>query len=62
MSVRAGDGYVRHMKARGAEVVLTGESDPATALVKLVAGEALPDQRVDVTTSPCRLRDLFSRY
>jgi predicted Fe-Mo cluster-binding NifX family protein len=58
----AGDGFVRHMKTRGADVLLTGESDPATALSNLIAGEALPDQRFDITTSLCKLRDLFSRH
>ncbi len=58
----AGDGFVRHMKKRGAEVLLTGETDPAAALQRIVAGEALPDQRFDVTTALCKLRDLFSRH
>ena len=58
----AGDGFVRHMKTRGAEVVLTGEADPATALAKIIAGETLPDPRFDITTSLCKLRDLFSRH
>ncbi|MBI5132082.1 MAG: hypothetical protein HZA66_21780 [Rhodopseudomonas palustris] len=58
----AGDGYVRHMKKRGADVVLTGETDPATALAHVIKGEALPDQRFDITTTLCRLRDLFSRH
>lgn len=58
----AGDGFIRHMKKRGADVLLTGETDPAIALAHIVAGEALPDQRFDVTTSFCKLRDLFSRH
>ena len=58
----AGDGFVRHMKKRGAEVLLTGESDPVAALTKLAAGETLPDQKFDITTSLCKLRDIFSRY
>lgn len=58
----AGEGFVRHMKKRGAEVVLTGESDPVTALTRLAAGEALADQKFDITTSLCKLRDIFSRY
>jgi len=58
----AGDGFVRHMKRRGAEVLLTGESDPSAALARILAGEALPDQRFDVTTALCKLRDLFSRH
>ncbi|MFG1288471.1 NifB/NifX family molybdenum-iron cluster-binding protein [Xanthobacter versatilis] len=58
----AGDGFLRHMKKRGTDVLLTGESDPATALAKILAGEALPDQRFDVTTTLCKVRDLFSRH
>lgn len=58
----AGDGFVRHMKLRGAEVLVTGETDPAIAITRILAGEALPDPRFDITTSLCKLRDLFSRY
>ncbi|MFO1115470.1 MAG: hypothetical protein U1E28_07300 [Beijerinckiaceae bacterium] len=58
----AGDGFIRHMGKRGAAVLLTGETDPAQALARLAAGEALPDQRFDITTSLCKLRDLFSRH
>jgi hypothetical protein len=58
----AGDGFIRHMGKRGAEVLLTGETDPATALALLASGETLPDQRFDITTSLCKLRDLFSRH
>lgn len=58
----AGDGFVRHMKKRGTEVLVTGEQDPATALGKIIAGEALENPRFDITTSLCKLRDLFSRY
>jgi hypothetical protein len=50
------------MKKRGADVLLTGETDPALALAQIVAGAALPDQRFDITTSLCKLRDLFSRH
>lgn len=62
VAASAGDGFIRHMKTRGADVLLTGETDPATALTHIVAGEALPDQRFDITTSLCKLRDLFSRH
>ena len=58
----AGDGFVRHMRKRGAEVVLTSETDPTTALTKIIAGEPLPEQRFDITTSLCKLRDLVSRH
>jgi predicted Fe-Mo cluster-binding NifX family protein len=58
----AGDGFIRHMKKRGTDVLLTGETDPEAALARVIAGEALPDQRFDITTSLCKLRDLFSRH
>lgn len=58
----AGDGFIRHMKRRGTEVLLTGETDPAEAITRIVAGEALPDPRFDITTTLCKLRDLFSRH
>jgi hypothetical protein len=58
----AGEGFIRHMKKRGAEVLLTGESDPALAITRILAGEALPDPRFDITTALCKVRDLFSRH
>lgn len=58
----AGDGFLRHMGRRGADVLLTGEADPETALRRILAGEALPDPRFDVTRALCRIRDLFSRH
>lgn len=58
----AGDGFVRHMQKRGTQVLLTGETDPSAALTRILAGEALPDRRFDVTTALCKLRDLFSRH
>lgn len=62
IAASAGDGFLRHMNAWGAEVLLTGETDPQAALRKVLAGEALPDTRFDVTTALCKVRDLFSRY
>ena len=58
----AGDGFIRHMKKRGAEVLLTSETDPSVALSRILAGEALPDRRFGITTALCKLRDLFSRH
>ncbi|GAB4061029.1 hypothetical protein [Uliginosibacterium sediminicola] len=58
----AGDGFIRHMHKRGTDVLLTGETDPATAVTRVIAGEALPDKRFDITTVFCKLHDLFSRH
>jgi len=62
VAASAGDGFIRHMKKRGTEVLLTGEEDPAIAITRILAGEALPDPRFDITTTLCKLRDLFSRH
>ncbi|MBK9442830.1 MAG: hypothetical protein IPN53_16620 [Comamonadaceae bacterium] len=62
VAASAGDGYLRHMEKWGAKVLLTGETDPLTALKKVLAGEALPDTRFDITTTLCKLRDLFSLH
>jgi predicted Fe-Mo cluster-binding NifX family protein len=62
VAASAGDGFIRHMKKRGAEVLLTGESDPAVAITRIMAGEALPETRFDIMTALCKLRDQFSRH
>ncbi|MGB4584309.1 MAG: hypothetical protein WBI05_09385 [Rhodoferax sp.] len=62
IAASAGDGYIRHMAKWGAQVVLTGETAPLIALQKIIAGEALADTRFDLTTTLCKLRDLFSRH
>ena len=62
VAASAGDGYVRHMAKWGAQVVLTGESVPVHVLQKILAGEALPETRFDITTALCKVRDLLSRH
>jgi predicted Fe-Mo cluster-binding NifX family protein len=62
VAASAGDGFVRHMEKWGAKVLLTGETDPVRALEQILKGEALPDTRFDVTTTLCKLRDLFSSH
>jgi hypothetical protein len=62
VAASAGDGYFRHMGKWGAQVLLTGEDEPIVALKKILNGEALPDTRFDITTTLCKLRDLFSSH
>ena len=50
------------MRKRGAQVLLTAETDPTMALTRIMAGEALPDPTFDITTSLCKVRDFFSRH
>ncbi len=58
----AGEGFVRHMARRGAEVVLTAETDPARVIDACRSARALPAPGFDPARVLCRLRDLFSRY
>ncbi|QID19499.1 hypothetical protein G3580_18870 [Nitrogeniibacter mangrovi] len=58
----AGDSFIRHMRRRGAQVLLTAEADPTLALTRILAGEALPGPGFDITTTLCKVRDLFSRH
>lgn len=62
VAASAGDGFVRHMAKWGAQVLLTGETDPFAALKMILSGEALPETRFDITTTLCKLRDLFSSH
>lgn len=62
IAASAGDGYIRHMAKWGAQVLLTGETEPLTALRQVIAGETLADTRFDITTTLCKLRDLFSKH
>jgi len=58
----AGDGFSRHMARRGAELVLTAESDPRRALQTLLAGRELPAPKQNLMRVVCKVRDLFSRH
>jgi hypothetical protein len=62
VTASAGTGFMRHMESWGTQVLLTGETEPLNALKKILIGEVLADTRFDVTTTLCKLRDLFSRY
>ncbi|MBD5801849.1 hypothetical protein AZOA_12740 [Azoarcus sp. Aa7] len=58
----AGDGFLRRMQKRGVNILLTSETDAEPALRKILAGEALPDPRWDVSLLLCKLRDIFSMH
>jgi hypothetical protein len=62
IAASAGDGFVRHMAKWDAQVLLTGEPDPLAALKMILSGVALPETRFDITTTLCKLRDLFSSH
>lgn len=58
----AGEGFIRHMKKWGVEVLLTGETDPQVAAAKILAAEALAAPRFDITTSLCKLHEMLSHH
>jgi len=62
VTASAGEGYFRHAKKWGAEVLLTGETEPVDAVRKILAREPLAKARFDITTSFCKVIDLFSSH
>lgn len=62
ITASAGDGFIRRMQKRGADVLKTGESDPAAAIGLVLAGQAQPVPKFDITTSFCKVFDLFSKH
>jgi len=58
----AGEGFFRHMAARGARVILTGEIDPPEAVRKVLVGEPLAATRFDITTMLCKVHDLLGKH
>lgn len=58
----AGDGFLRRMRQRGIEVLLTGEKDAEKALAAVLAGEVLAEPGFHPTQLLCKLRDLFSKH
>jgi hypothetical protein len=62
VTASAGEGYFRHVGKWGANVLLTGEADPYEAVRKILAGEPLAPPRFDITTSFCKVIDLFSSH
>lgn len=62
LTASAGDGFVRRMQQRGARVCKTGETDPSAAINHVLAGETQPEPDFDITTSLCKVFDLFSKH
>jgi hypothetical protein len=61
VAASAGDGFVRHahpQRRRDAH----RRDRPHEVITRIVSGQPLPDQRFDITTTLCKLRDLFSRH
>lgn len=62
LTASAGDGFMRRMQKRGATVFKTGETEPSAALAHVLAGEPQPAPDFDITTSLCKVFDLFSKH
>lgn len=62
VSASAGDGFLRRMRERGVDVVLTSQKDSALAVAAVLAGHTLPERRWDLLQYFCALRDLFSTH
>lgn len=62
VAASAGEGFFRHMAKRGAQVQLTGETDPLVVVNKLLAGEPLAAPTFDITTVLCKLHEMFAKH
>jgi len=62
LTFSAGDGFFRRMAKRGTQVEITGEPNPAAALLNHLRGRAQPKPPFDITTKFCKLHDLFSSH
>lgn len=58
----AGEGLIRRMKNRGADIKLTSERDPQRVVSSLRAGQPLPPQRFRISDTICKVHALFSRH
>ncbi|WP_286785733.1 MULTISPECIES: NifB/NifX family molybdenum-iron cluster-binding protein [Pseudomonas] len=62
VAASAGDGFVRHLRKRRQEVLLTEQGDPHLAFQRLLRGETLPAPGFDAARVLCKIHDLFSRH
>jgi hypothetical protein len=62
VTASAGEGYFRHVGKWGAKVLLTGETNPKESVRKILTGEPLAEPRFDITTSFCKVIDMFSSH
>ena len=62
VAASAGDGFVRRMRKRGVDVVLTSQKDAARAAAGVLAGNTLPGRQWDLLQYMCKLRDVFSKH
>jgi len=56
----AGESFIAKMQARGFEVALTAESDPATAVADYLAHKLAPPKPRPIGSLICKIHDAFS--
>lgn len=62
IAASAGEGFLAHMKKRGAEVALTAESDPAAAVAHFLSSRLAPPKPRPIGALVCKTLDLFSKH
>ncbi len=61
VAASAGNGFIKHMSAWGAQTILTGESTPDDAIRKILAEMKLKTPRLDMTRWICGLHERFTK-
>ena len=62
IAASAGEGFLRRLRKRGVDAVLTGEKDPRAAVADYMTGKLRPPRPRPVMSLFCKLRDRFSEH
>ncbi|CAA7627097.1 NifB/NifX family molybdenum-iron cluster-binding protein [Magnetospirillum sp. UT-4] len=62
ITLSAGEGFVKHMAARGVEAVQTAETDPAKAVRDHLGHHLAPPRPRPIGALLCKVFDLFSKH
>jgi predicted Fe-Mo cluster-binding NifX family protein len=62
IAANSGEGFVRRMKKRGVDAVMTAETDPMKAVADHAAQHLAPPKPRPIMGLVCKVRDLFSEH
>lgn len=62
ITLSAGEGFLKHMKARGTDAVETAETDPAKAVRDYLTARLAPPKPRPLGKLVCKTIDLFSKH
>lgn len=62
IAISAGEGFLKHMKKRGVEAVLTSETDPVEAVRAYISRHLPPPKPRPIGSLICKTIDIFSKH